>query len=269
MFVLPMMPGSDDATFQQFNNNLVVTNADPLAKWSCAYFVKQGLYQGAILKFLVEFPLSYPKSRPSVRFLSPAHIYHPLVHPKSGEMNLELDFPKWEAGKHWAINVLLSVKKAIHLEPYYSAAENLCFNRQARADFCDNFRQAFLPRVQQATRLSQEERYKDLDNEGQAASLLKFQEPSAVHEIVSKKINEAVDSVAVEREMEMEDEDQLIDRKKEELKKWFINNYPEELNKFNKMEQPKGLSPGAGVGDLSFQNLVNLAQEIDERTQEQ
>tara|TARA_B110000285_G_C14916326_1_gene510398 strand:+ start:715 stop:819 length:105 start_codon:yes stop_codon:yes gene_type:complete len=34
-----------------------------------------------------------------------------------------------------------------------------------------------------------------------------------------------VDAIAVERELELEDEDTLIERKKEELKKWFINNY--------------------------------------------
>jgi len=58
-------------------------------------------------------------SRPSAYFMNSSHIYHPLVHPKTKEINLEFDFPEWKPGKHWAIHILLSIKKMIHLEPYY------------------------------------------------------------------------------------------------------------------------------------------------------
>ena len=40
----------------------------------------------------------------------------------------------------------------------------------------------------------------------------------------------AVDSIAIERELELEDEDTLIEKKKQELKKWFVHNYAHELN---------------------------------------
>ena len=43
-------------------------------------------------------------------------------------------------------------------------------------------------------------------------------------------MNEAVDSIAIDRELDMEDEDTLVEKKKEELKKWFTNNYQHELN---------------------------------------
>lgn len=43
--------------------------------------------------------------------------------------------------------------------------------------------------------------------------------------MVSEKVNEAVDSIAIDRELDMEDEDTLVEKKKEELKKWFTNNY--------------------------------------------
>jgi hypothetical protein len=43
-------------------------------------------------------------------------------------------------------------------------------------------------------------------------------------------VNEAVDGIAIERELELEDEESLIEKKKQELKKWFTNNYAHELN---------------------------------------
>lgn len=61
-------------------------------------------------------------------------------------------------------------------------------------------------------------------------SLLKMSPWDPIHDTISEKINKAVDDVAVERELEIEDEDQLIHRKKLELKQWFINNYKHELN---------------------------------------
>jgi len=60
-------------------------------------------------------------------------------------------------------------------------------------------------------------------------SLLKFSEHEAVHQIVADKINQQVDQIAIERELELEDEDTLIERKKEELKRWFQMNYSNEV----------------------------------------
>jgi len=45
------------------------------------------------LKFQIDFPISYPKARPRAHFLKPSHVYHPLVHAKTGEINLDYEFP--------------------------------------------------------------------------------------------------------------------------------------------------------------------------------
>jgi hypothetical protein len=79
---------------------------------------------------------------------------------------------------------------------------------------------------------------------------------------VADKINQSVDAIAVERELEMEDEDTLIERKKEELKKWFVNNYQHELNQRQNMEMPGSQGEKKG-GDLAFMNLVNLTKQLD------
>ena len=60
--------------------------------------------------------MNYPYAKPIAKFLNPNHIYHPLVHAKTGEINLDYEFPQWIPGKNWGIHILLSIKKMIHLE---------------------------------------------------------------------------------------------------------------------------------------------------------
>lgn len=37
-------------------------------EWHGVYLVKQGIYNSAVIKFKIEFPTSYPKVCPEVRF---------------------------------------------------------------------------------------------------------------------------------------------------------------------------------------------------------
>lgn len=97
---------------------------------------------------------------------------------------------------------------------------------------------------------------------------MQFQEWDPIHDIVADKINQSVDAIAVERELEMEDEDTLIERKKEELKKWFVNNYQHELNQRQNMEMPGNSvigDKGSQGANLAFANLVNLTKQVDQR----
>jgi len=106
MFVVPACPTAltkgitdpdevknEDGT--QFSDDMAHLENNPLSRWHCALFVKQGLYQGGILKIQIEFPMNYPYARPRANFLNPHHIFHPLVHPKTGDINLDFDFPTW------------------------------------------------------------------------------------------------------------------------------------------------------------------------------
>ena len=107
-------------------------------------------------------------------------------------------------------------------------------------------------------------------------SLLKFQQhdPSTgIHDKIGEMLSGKVDEIAVERELEMEDEDTLIERKKQELKKWFMNNYQHELNQKLHLHQMTNSSAvgtnnpsGTTSADLSFHNLVQISKEIDAKT---
>lgn len=106
------------------------------------------------------------------------HIYHPLVHPKTKEVNLDFDFPLWQPGKHWAIQLLLSIKKMIHLEPYYKleGKENLAWNKEAHIAFVQNFADGFVDKCASCVRESNEDKLKETNdiNGETSTSLLKF-----------------------------------------------------------------------------------------------
>lgn len=69
----------------------------------------------------------------------------------------------------------------------------------------------------------------------------------------------------------MEDEDTLVEKKKEELKKWFANNYQHELNQRGGPGLGSGgpmnsnIGEGGGDGNLAFANLINMASQFDAR----
>ena len=133
----------------------------------------------------------------------------------------------------------MSIKKMFHLEPYYKldGRQNLIWNKEAHENFMENFEEGFIEECSKCVQRSNDERFKDVSdanskhgNQAPSSSLLKFSEPDPIHDIVCEKINESIDAIAIDREMEMEDEDTLAEKKKEELKKWFMNNYQHELN---------------------------------------
>jgi len=163
----------------------------------------------------------------------------------------------------------------IHLEPYYKleGRENLAWNKEAHIAFIQNFADGFVEKCASCVRESNEDKLKETNdiNGETSTSLLKFQEWDPIHDIVSEKVNEAVDSIAIDRELDMEDEDTLVEKKKEELKKWFANNYQHELNQRGGPGLGSGApmnansGEGAADGNLAFTNLINMASQFDAR----
>ena len=114
--------------------------------------------------------------------------------------------------------------------------------------------------------LSNEEKLKSDDEYN---GLLKFSDWDPIHDVVRDKVNTAVDSIAIDRELELETEESLIQKKKEELKKWFSNNYSHELNQrgANGMTQG-GQQAMIGGKNIAFTNLINMASQFDNHNTE-
>ena len=126
-------------------------------EWHGVYLVKQGIYNSAVVKFKIEFPPSYPKKMPEVRFQS--KIYHPLVNWETGRLNLSYEFKSWTFGKSWVINVLLFIKKMFHLEDCYNLRSGSnAYNQRALDLYVSNFA-FFVAKCQDCVELSITEQF--------------------------------------------------------------------------------------------------------------
>ena len=79
---------------------------------------------------------TYPRLRPRVFFDESVKIFHPLINPKSNEMNLLIE---WKEDKTWLIDVLMYVKKAFHLASMLDVDKNHAFNREALCLYKDDY----------------------------------------------------------------------------------------------------------------------------------
>ncbi|XP_054714241.1 AKT-interacting protein-like [Uloborus diversus] len=72
----------------------VIPSAGSPLKWFGAIFVRQGLYQGGVLRFTLYIPDNYPDCDcPILVFDVP--MFHPLINIETGELDVKRAFPKW------------------------------------------------------------------------------------------------------------------------------------------------------------------------------
>lgn len=86
-------------------------------------FVRKGIYRDGIFRFKITLPPDYnsPGSCPEVVFTPP--IFHPLVHPTTGELYLRSsnhfgDSHEWNPQKHFLITILVFLKKIFYLKSF-------------------------------------------------------------------------------------------------------------------------------------------------------
>ena len=80
--------------------------------WHGVLFVRHGLYKDARFRFKLQIPAGYPAKPPIVFFLS--KVYHPLVHPETGELALTPQFPQWRPQQDFLFKVLAYIHKVFH-----------------------------------------------------------------------------------------------------------------------------------------------------------
>ncbi|XP_052818590.1 AKT-interacting protein-like isoform X2 [Mya arenaria] len=78
--------------------------------WNAVIFIRQGLYQGAVFRFNLNIPEAYPNAEcPRVFFEFP--VFHPVVDPKTGELDVKREFKKWRRNTHFLWQVLMYVRR--------------------------------------------------------------------------------------------------------------------------------------------------------------
>lgn len=81
--------------------------------WFGVLFIRQGYYQEGAFRFSVIIPEQFPDGDcPRVVMESP--VFHPLVHPETGEVDIRRGFHRWKRNSHHIWHVLLYLRKAFY-----------------------------------------------------------------------------------------------------------------------------------------------------------
>uniref|UniRef100_A0A8C1R6C8 Akt interacting protein n=1 Tax=Cyprinus carpio TaxID=7962 RepID=A0A8C1R6C8_CYPCA len=84
-----------------------------IAVWFGVIFIRHGLYQDGVFKFTVYIPDNYPDGDcPRVVFDTP--VFHPLVDPVSGELDVRRAFTKWRRNHNHIWQVLMYARTVFY-----------------------------------------------------------------------------------------------------------------------------------------------------------
>ncbi|KAI5477277.1 hypothetical protein MNV49_006574 [Pseudohyphozyma bogoriensis] len=106
----------------------VLPDASDVFRWHGVLFIHRGYYASSTLRFTITIPPNYP-ALPTVTF-SPA-VFHPLVDPSSGRVNLRKRFPEWRARVDFLFMVLGFLKSMFKRQCLDSLRPEDCFNKEA------------------------------------------------------------------------------------------------------------------------------------------
>jgi ubiquitin-protein ligase len=131
----------------------VVPSTASLFVWDAAFFVHQGYYADAILKFNLTFPPNYPERPPAVQFVT--DIFHPLIS-QDGTFSLSPRFRPWRPKEHHVFDVLHWVKAAFKKHALDQIKADDCSNKEAYRLYHEST-QSFAALAVQSASLSQSE----------------------------------------------------------------------------------------------------------------
>ncbi|KAJ7781276.1 UBC-like protein [Mycena metata] len=120
----------DTETIAHWECMYVVPSPETLMVWDAVFFVHQGYYADAILKFRLTFPNKYPESPPTVQFVAEDVVFHPLVS-HYGIFNLAPRFRPWRPKEHRVFDVLHWIKAAFKKHALDEIRESECLNKEA------------------------------------------------------------------------------------------------------------------------------------------
>jgi len=159
----------------------VLPSAYSLRLWHGVIFLRKGLYKNGIFKFFLKIPESYPDNGPKVVFLS--QVFHPLIDPSTGELDLSIQFPKWTPNKDYIVLLLAYIKKIFYNTSFWEARAGVrAFNSKAQQQWV-NDKVSFIRSCESSVALSLEKVYENSEE-----SSLQFSTPIHAHQEALKRI---------------------------------------------------------------------------------
>ncbi|XP_784185.3 AKT-interacting protein isoform X1 [Strongylocentrotus purpuratus] len=130
----------------------VIPSAKSPLHWFGVLFIRQGLYQEGVFKFDLLIPENYPDGDCPRLIFHPA-VFHPIIDPISGELDVKRAFTKWKRNINHLWQVLLYARRV-----FYKIDTKSPLNQEAATLYeedCDMFKS----RVCDTVELSKLKRY--------------------------------------------------------------------------------------------------------------
>lgn len=182
-------------------NFYCLPQADNLSTWDLFIIIYSSYYKYGKFKLQICLDEEYPRVVPQVFFLTP--IFHPLVNPKTGKLNLGKQLNNWNPSSHYMSLIFLYIKQMFYIQNEYP--EEDVENEEAHFLF-NNDKEAFLQKVKNCVEESNNTLYNNVNN-----FMFNFEQ-----NIERKEILEKMKNISKE---------QNCSKKTEAFIFWFLNEY--------------------------------------------
>ncbi|CAD2105914.1 ubiquitin-conjugating enzyme E2, putative [Plasmodium vinckei brucechwatti] len=175
--------------------------SDDLFTWDAFILLYSTMYKNGKFRIQIKLSENHPHTAPEVYFLTP--IYHPLVNPKNGKLNLGPELNNWSATRHYISLIFLYIKNIFYLTDVYN--DDIIQNEEAYY-LLNNDKEAFHKNVEKCVQQSNDLLYNKIDN-----FMFNF-----TNNIENKKILNKLEDIK---------QDQLCVKKAEAFIHWFVNDF--------------------------------------------
>ncbi|KAK3086651.1 hypothetical protein FSP39_021412 [Pinctada imbricata] len=156
-------------------------------KWYGILFIRQGLYQEGVFKFTLTIPDNFPDGDcPTLVFSFP--VFHPLVDPQTGELDVKRAFTKWRKNSNHIWQVLRYARLA-----FYKIDCKQPWNEEA-ANIYETDAELYKKRVQETISVSKERINDPVKSDDPHELRVSPMDPSVFSETREKMMNAKVNS---------------------------------------------------------------------------
>ena len=140
-----------------FTNYMISNFIQIPTVWFGVIFPRSGLYKDGVFRFNISLPDKFPEDKNPPAVLFQTDIFHPLICPYTGSLDISQAFPHWKTGDDHIWQLIKYISN-IFVQPWESLKSGKNLNQDA-ADLIRQNRAEFIAKVKQCVTISIERKY--------------------------------------------------------------------------------------------------------------
>ena len=160
----------------------LIPSLDDLRHFYGVVFVRRGPFTNGIFKFQLQLPRLYNDVNQHPQIVFTSYVYNPHVDPKTGELDIQSAYPKWDPSRHYLVTVLTFLKKIFYAKSFEDCKANMEARRLAMED-----PKAYREQVDACVQKSQKQVFLNESN-----SLARFTEEELSHRVLRDLLKQNV-----------------------------------------------------------------------------